>query len=142
MADKEDSEKTIAEDLVVTKYKMAGEIVNRKEKALRAPVASDRAAADARTPPSRRGHMECARGPPMPGATGPRDHVPGPNTCASDLTIFRYAPNVRSDSLVRAVARARPSRSTCFRFLFLALDTRSIREGRAVSWTTYKIPER
>jgi len=30
MADKEDSEKTIAEDLVVTKYKMAGDIVNRK----------------------------------------------------------------------------------------------------------------
>ncbi|KAJ9580445.1 hypothetical protein L9F63_024381 [Diploptera punctata] len=29
MADKEESEKTIAEDLVVTKYKMAGEIVNR-----------------------------------------------------------------------------------------------------------------
>jgi len=29
MADKEDSEKTIAEDLVVTKYKMAGDIVNR-----------------------------------------------------------------------------------------------------------------
>uniref|UniRef100_A0A1B6EFY4 Peptidase M24 domain-containing protein n=1 Tax=Clastoptera arizonana TaxID=38151 RepID=A0A1B6EFY4_9HEMI len=29
MADKEDVEKTIAEDLVVTKYKMAGEIVNR-----------------------------------------------------------------------------------------------------------------
>jgi len=31
MADKEETEKTIAEDLVVTKYKMAGEIVNRKE---------------------------------------------------------------------------------------------------------------
>lgn len=31
MADKEDTEKTIAEDLVVTKYKMAGEIVNRKK---------------------------------------------------------------------------------------------------------------
>lgn len=30
MADKEETEKTIAEDLVVTKYKMAGEIVNRK----------------------------------------------------------------------------------------------------------------
>ena len=30
MADKEESEKTIAEDLVVTKYKMAGDIVNRK----------------------------------------------------------------------------------------------------------------
>ncbi|XP_063227576.1 proliferation-associated protein 2G4 [Bacillus rossius redtenbacheri] len=29
MADKEDNEKTIAEDLVVTKYKMAGDIVNR-----------------------------------------------------------------------------------------------------------------
>ncbi|XP_071443458.1 proliferation-associated protein 2G4 [Hetaerina americana] len=29
MADKEDVEKTIAEDLVVTKYKMAGDIVNR-----------------------------------------------------------------------------------------------------------------
>ncbi|XP_075232328.1 proliferation-associated protein 2G4 [Lycorma delicatula] len=29
MADKEESEKTIAEDLVVTKYKMAGDIVNR-----------------------------------------------------------------------------------------------------------------
>ncbi|XP_014246481.1 proliferation-associated protein 2G4 isoform X2 [Cimex lectularius] len=29
MADKDDSEKTIAEDLVVTKYKMAGDIVNR-----------------------------------------------------------------------------------------------------------------
>ncbi|XP_011502791.1 PREDICTED: proliferation-associated protein 2G4 [Ceratosolen solmsi marchali] len=29
MADKNDSEKTIAEDLVVTKYKMAGDIVNR-----------------------------------------------------------------------------------------------------------------
>ncbi|KOC70023.1 Proliferation-associated protein 2G4 [Habropoda laboriosa] len=29
MADKEETEKTIAEDLVVTKYKMAGEIVNR-----------------------------------------------------------------------------------------------------------------
>jgi hypothetical protein len=31
MADKEESEKTIAEDLVVTKYKMAGDIVNRKQ---------------------------------------------------------------------------------------------------------------
>lgn len=31
MADKGETEKTIAEDLVVTKYKMAGEIVNRKE---------------------------------------------------------------------------------------------------------------
>lgn len=31
MADKEETEKTIAEDLVVTKYKMAGEIVNRKD---------------------------------------------------------------------------------------------------------------
>jgi hypothetical protein len=30
MADKEEWEKTIAEDLVVTKYKMAGDIVNRK----------------------------------------------------------------------------------------------------------------
>lgn len=30
MADKDEAEKTIAEDLVVTKYKMAGEIVNRK----------------------------------------------------------------------------------------------------------------
>jgi hypothetical protein len=30
MADKEEAEKTIAEDLVVTKYKMAGDIVNRK----------------------------------------------------------------------------------------------------------------
>lgn len=30
MADKDESEKTIAEDLVVTKYKMAGDIVNRK----------------------------------------------------------------------------------------------------------------
>lgn len=30
MADKEKEEKTIAEDLVVTKYKLAGEIVNRK----------------------------------------------------------------------------------------------------------------
>lgn len=30
MADKEDVEKTISEDLVVTKYKMAGDIVNRK----------------------------------------------------------------------------------------------------------------
>ncbi|KAF6207208.1 hypothetical protein GE061_018448 [Apolygus lucorum] len=29
MADKDESEKTIAEDLVVTKYKMAGDIVNR-----------------------------------------------------------------------------------------------------------------
>lgn len=28
--DKEIAEKTIAEDLVVTKYKLAGEIVNRK----------------------------------------------------------------------------------------------------------------
>jgi hypothetical protein len=28
--DKDDQEKTIAEDLVVTKYKMAGEISNRK----------------------------------------------------------------------------------------------------------------
>lgn len=32
MADKDETEKTIAEDLVVTKYKMAGEIVNRKYK--------------------------------------------------------------------------------------------------------------
>lgn len=31
MAEKDDVEKTIAEDLVVTKYKMAGEIVNRKK---------------------------------------------------------------------------------------------------------------
>lgn len=30
MADKDVEEKTIAEDLVVTKYKLAGEIVNRK----------------------------------------------------------------------------------------------------------------
>jgi hypothetical protein len=30
MADKEESERTIAEDLVVTKYKMAADIVNRK----------------------------------------------------------------------------------------------------------------
>jgi hypothetical protein len=30
MADKNEEEKTIAEDLVVTKYKMAGDIVNRK----------------------------------------------------------------------------------------------------------------
>lgn len=30
MADKDDSEKTIATDIVVTKYKMAGEMVNRK----------------------------------------------------------------------------------------------------------------
>ena len=32
MAEKDDTEKTIAEDLVVTKYKMAGDIVNRKNK--------------------------------------------------------------------------------------------------------------
>ena len=32
MADKDDqAEKTIAEDLVVTKYKMAGDIANRKQ---------------------------------------------------------------------------------------------------------------
>ena len=32
MADKDDQqEKTIAEDLVVTKYKMAGDIANRKQ---------------------------------------------------------------------------------------------------------------
>lgn len=30
MADKDETEKTIAEDLVVTKYKMAGDIVNRE----------------------------------------------------------------------------------------------------------------
>lgn len=30
MAEDKDVEKTIAEDLVVTKYKMAGEIVNRE----------------------------------------------------------------------------------------------------------------
>lgn len=30
MADKEEAEKTISEDLVVTKYKMAGDIVNRE----------------------------------------------------------------------------------------------------------------
>jgi hypothetical protein len=30
MADKNDAERTIAEDLVVTKYKMAGDIVNSK----------------------------------------------------------------------------------------------------------------
>lgn len=30
MADEKDVEKTIAEDLVVTKYKMAGDIVNRE----------------------------------------------------------------------------------------------------------------
>jgi len=30
MADKDPNEKTIEEDLVVTKYKMAGELVNRK----------------------------------------------------------------------------------------------------------------
>lgn len=30
MADKDEQPKTIAEDLVVTKYKMAGEIANRK----------------------------------------------------------------------------------------------------------------
>lgn len=30
MAEKDEGEKTIAEDLVVTKYKMAGDIVNRK----------------------------------------------------------------------------------------------------------------
>lgn len=30
MADKDEAEKTIAEDLVVTKYNMAGAIVNRK----------------------------------------------------------------------------------------------------------------
>lgn len=30
MADKDVEEKTIAEDLVVTKYKLAGEIVNRE----------------------------------------------------------------------------------------------------------------
>lgn len=30
MADKDENEKTIAEDLVVTKYKMAGDIVNRE----------------------------------------------------------------------------------------------------------------
>lgn len=30
MADKDDLEKTIAEDLVVTKYKMAAEITNSK----------------------------------------------------------------------------------------------------------------
>lgn len=30
MADEKDNEKTIAEDLVVTKYKTAGEIVNSK----------------------------------------------------------------------------------------------------------------
>lgn len=30
MSDKNEFEKTIVEDLVVTKYKMAGEIVNRK----------------------------------------------------------------------------------------------------------------
>lgn len=30
MAEKEEGEKTIATDIVVTKYKMAGEMVNRK----------------------------------------------------------------------------------------------------------------
>lgn len=30
MSDKEEGEKTIATDIVVTKYKMAGEMVNRK----------------------------------------------------------------------------------------------------------------
>lgn len=33
MADDKDNEKTIAEDLVVTKYKAAGEIVNSKSSA-------------------------------------------------------------------------------------------------------------
>lgn len=32
MADDKEVEKTIAEDLVVTKYKLAGQIVNRKLK--------------------------------------------------------------------------------------------------------------
>lgn len=35
MADDKDVEKTIAEDLVVTKYKMAGEIVNSELKCLK-----------------------------------------------------------------------------------------------------------
>lgn len=30
MSDKEEGEKTIAQDIVVTKYKMAGEMVNRE----------------------------------------------------------------------------------------------------------------
>lgn len=57
MADKEDTEKTIAEDLVVTKYKMAGEIVNRKGILLR-NRANGYANADARASFRRHGHME------------------------------------------------------------------------------------
>lgn len=74
MADKEETEKTIAEDLVVTKYKMAGEIVNRKETVARVragvrAVASERSArAPARLLSAHlgytghtghMGHMEC-----------------------------------------------------------------------------------
>lgn len=77
MADKEETEKTIAEDLVVTKYKMAGEIVNRK-KTVACARAEGRAATSAHCArvSCRRGHMEC--GAPMPGY----DHVLDPTSLA------------------------------------------------------------
>lgn len=49
MADKEETEKTIAEDLVVTKYKMAGEIVNRKETVARVRAGGPRGRERARS---------------------------------------------------------------------------------------------
>lgn len=51
MADKEETEKTIAEDLVVTKYKMAGEIVNRKETVARVRAGVRAAASGMRARP-------------------------------------------------------------------------------------------
>lgn len=99
MADKEETEKTIAEDLVVTKYKMAGEIVNRKETESRVR-AGGRAAASVRRVrvPRRRGHMEC--GVPMP----------GPRPCAGDPTSSA-SPARDSATLPQSSARrARESR--------------------------------
>lgn len=89
MADKEETEKTIAEDLVVTKYKMAGEIVNRKKTAARVR-AGDRAAANARVPsPSRPYGMRLANA-----GGGAVDHVPDPVSTASHVRNDATLPRI------------------------------------------------
>lgn len=97
MADKEETEKTIAEDLVVTKYKMAGEIVNRKETG----------GACSRGRPRGPGHASPygMRGAQMPGANAPHDHVPDP-MCPRRCPLATALPPPRIGPCVR---RARVS---------------------------------
>lgn len=125
MADKDDSEKTIAEDLVVTKYKMAGEIVNRKE--TQAPRA--RSVAVAREPAHPRGGRAAAiwnaATPRLCRRRGQGGRRFTSATMCPHPRLDSVSPRTRNISLANA---ARPPACRSARsFLALGLDAHTIR---------------